>query len=86
MQADIARAVLLDRRQRLGHAVDERLDPMKPVRGRAMRLGDQVFAAAEADLQPNVVNLTEQVAQIGRRRMGQIEHKTRQQPSSKSAA
>ena len=42
-------------------------------------LGDQMLAAAEAAFETNVVDAVEQRAQIGRRGLGQIERKPRQQ-------
>ena len=54
--------------------------PMKPVRGCAARLRDQMLAAAEADLETHLVDRTgEQRAQIGRRRRREIEREPRQQ-------
>ena len=57
-----------NRRQRLGHAVDERLDPDEADTRVHLRLADQVFAAAEADLEPHLVDgRGKQRAQIFRR-------------------
>ena len=54
--------------------------PMKPLRGLRLRLRDQMLGAAEADFQPHVVErLCKQRAQIGGRRLGQIEREARQQ-------
>ena len=80
MQPDVVELALVDRDQRLGHAVDEGSMPMKPVRGCALRLRDQMLAAAEADFQPHLVDgMSEQRAQIGGRRLAQIEREPRQQ-------
>ena len=43
----------VDRRDRLRHAVQKRLDADEAGRRRGDRLGDQMLAAAEADLQAN---------------------------------
>ena len=70
---------LLDRGQRLGHAVDEGLDADES-RARMLRgLGDQMLAAAEAAFQPHVVHAAEQRTQIGGRGLGQIDRELRQQ-------
>ena len=42
-------------------------------------LGDQMLAAAEAAFEPDLVDVVEQRAQIGRRGRGQIEREPRQQ-------
>ena len=79
MQPDVFELALVDRRQRLGHAVDERLDADE-ARARMLRgFGDQMLAAAEAAFQPDLVDTIEQRAQIGRRGRGQIEPEPRQQ-------
>ena len=51
MQPDIADLTRVDRRQRLGHAVDERLAADEADARIAKRLRDQVLTAAEADLE-----------------------------------
>ena len=79
MQPDVFELAFVDRRQRLGHAVDERLDADE-ARARMPRgFGDQMLAAAEAAFQPDVVDVVEQRAQIGRSRRGEIEREPRQQ-------
>ena len=55
MQADVGEPALLDRCQRLGHAVDERLAADEACARMAPGLGDQVLAAAEADFQADIV-------------------------------
>ena len=48
--------------------------PIKPVAGRLGRAMQQMFAAAEADFEPNSRNIRfEQAAQIGRRFSRQVE-------------
>ena len=56
MQTQVAQAVGLDRSQRLGHAVEERLAAEKAGAGVAQRLGDQMLAAAEADFESDLRN------------------------------
>ena len=60
----LARPRAVDRGQRLRHAVDERLDADEAGRRIALGLRDQVLAAAEADLEADVVGALEQRAQI----------------------
>ena len=52
-QPDIVEALLVDRRQQLGDAVDERLAADEADIGILARLRDQMLAAAEADLEPD---------------------------------
>src|SRR4051794_26845079 len=79
MQPDVLELALVDRRQRLGHAVDERLDADE-ARARMLRsFGDQMFAAAEAAFQPDLVDTRKQRTQIGRSGCGKIELELRQQ-------
>ena len=79
MQPDVGELALVDRGQRLGHAVDERLDADEAGARIALGFRDQVLAAAEAAFQPHVVDAVEQRAQIGGRGRRQIERKLRQQ-------
>jgi uncharacterized protein (DUF2336 family) len=79
MQPDIADLVVLNQRQDLGHAVDERLAADESHARVAQSFGDQVLAAAEADLQPYLIDVIEQSAQIGRRRSRKVDRKLRQQ-------
>ena len=51
MQTDVAQIASLDRGQRLGHAVDKRLDADHAGARPCGRLCNHVFAAAEADLE-----------------------------------
>ena len=54
--------------------------PMKPVRGCASRLRDQMLGAAEADLEPDVVDRRPETApRDRRRRRAEIEREARQQ-------
>ena len=57
MQADVFELALVDRGQRLGHAVDERLDADEAGTRMPLRFGDQVFAAAEAAFEPDLVDI-----------------------------
>ena len=68
MQPDVVELALVDRGQRLGHAVDERLDADEAGARMPLGLGDQMFAAAEAAFEPDLVDAVEQRAQIGRAR------------------
>ena len=52
----LASFALVDRRQRLGHAVDERLGADEAGARIGLRLPDQMLGAAEADFEPNVVD------------------------------
>ncbi len=53
--------------------------PMKPMRGCSHGLVDQMLAAAEADLEPEIVDgMRKQRGKLGRRR-GEIEREPRQQ-------
>ena len=79
MQPDVVELALVDRDQRLGHAVDERLDADEAGARMPLRLGDQMFAAAEAAFEPDLVDAVEQRAQIGGCGRGQIEREPRQQ-------
>ena len=56
MQADIFDLLRVDRRQRLGHAVDERLAADEADARIAKRLRDQVLGPTEADLEADVVD------------------------------
>ena len=53
-QPHVADAAALDRRQRLGDAVDERLAADEADVGMGERLGDEMLAAAEADFEPQL--------------------------------
>src|SRR5882724_9850432 len=79
MQPDVLKLALVDRRQRLGHAVDERLDADEARARMQQGLRNQMFAAAEAAFQPDLVDSMEQRAQIGRSGRGKIELEPRQQ-------
>ena len=66
--------------QRFGHAVDEGVAADEADGRMRLRLRDQMLAAAEADFQPDVVERAcKKRAQIGRRRLGEIEREARQQ-------
>ena len=56
MQPDVGELARRDRGQRLGHAVDERLDADEAGARMLLGLRDQVLAAAEADLEADVVD------------------------------
>ncbi len=80
MQTDILQAGALDRRQRLGHAVDKGLDAdesrARPRRG----LRNHGFTAAKADFQLHFVNRhRKQRVKIGRSGLRKIERQNRQQ-------
>ena len=53
----MSRLSTFDRRQGLGDAVDEGLAADEPDVGMSLRLGDQMLAAAEADLEPKLARL-----------------------------
>ena len=55
MQTHIAKGIGVDRDERLGHAVDERLAADKTNFGMRLRARDQMFAAAETDFEPRLV-------------------------------
>ena len=80
MQPDIGETARRDGGQRLGHAVDERLDADEA--GARMLLGfrDQMLAAAESDLEAHRLDgVREQHRRIGRRGICEVERKARQQ-------
>ena len=79
VQADVCEACALDRCQRFGHAVDKRLDADESGVRMSLGLGDQMLAAAKADLEPHIVGMLEKCSKICRRRICQIERKLRQQ-------
>ena len=79
-QPDIADIVRLDLRQDLGHAVDVGLAADEAGVRKGLRLGDQMFAAAESDFEPDVVDLAiEQLGERRRRAPGDVERQMRQQ-------
>ena len=53
---DIVQAALLDMAKQAGHAVDEGFRPDDADLGMGFRLGRQMFAAAEADLEPDFID------------------------------
>ena len=68
MQPDVCEAELVDRDQRLRHAVDERLASDEAGARVSLRLRDQMLRAAEADFEPHVVDrLRKQGCEIVRR-------------------
>jgi hypothetical protein len=80
MQADVGERAIVNGGQRLGHAVDERLDTDEAGARMAFGFRHQMFAAAEAAFQPDVIDSVEQRAQIGRRRrLVELERKPRKQ-------
>ena len=79
MQPDVGKLALVDRSQRLGHAVDERLDADEAGARMALGLRDQMLAAAEPAFQAHLVDAVEQRAQVGWRGALQIERELRQQ-------
>jgi hypothetical protein len=56
MQPDIRKRLQLDRRKRLGHSVDERLDADEPDARVLLGLRDHVLSAAESDLEADLVH------------------------------
>ncbi len=81
VEADVADVERFDLRQDLRHAVDIRLAADEPDARKSLRFGDQVFATAESDFEPDIVDLTlEQFGEIGRRgAAADIERQMRQQ-------
>jgi hypothetical protein len=72
--------VRVDRRQRLGHAVEEGIRADEADVRMRLRLRNQVLCAAETDLQPHLIDgAWKQRAQIRGRRLGEIEPQPRQQ-------
>ena len=72
---------LVDRGERLRHAVDERLDADEADARIGLRLRDQMLGAAEADFEPNVVDRRRETARArsSGARLAQIEREARQQ-------
>src|SRR5262245_31983707 len=80
MQADVGEAARMDRRERLRHAVDERLDADEASARLSLGLCDQMLAAAKADLHPHVRGSGwKQAWKVGRRRLIEIDRELRQQ-------
>src|SRR5262245_47304998 len=79
MQPDVFDLLRVDRRQRLGHAVDERLAADEPGARMVERLRDQVLTAAEADLEADVVDRTWKERGEIVRRPREIDREPRQQ-------
>ena len=68
IEPDVRKAIRGNGRQRLSHAVDERFGPDEAVALVAPCLGDEVFATAESDLEPHVIDqVGKQGSQRGRR-------------------
>ena len=68
-----------DRRQRLGHSVDERLDPDKAGAWMLFGLRDHVLAATESDLEADAVDrIGEQQPEVGRGGFGKLDGQPRQ--------
>ena len=79
-QPDVANAAGLDLRQDLGHAVDVGLAADEAGLGMSLGLRDQMLAAAEPDLELDLVDRRfEQLAKPGRWRGREIERQLRQQ-------
>jgi hypothetical protein len=79
MQPDILQLAAFDGRKRLGHAVDERLDADEAGARPRLRLRDQIFAAAKADLELNVVDRNRKKrAKLGGSRVAEVDSKPRQ--------
>ena len=72
MQPDVLQLAAVDGRERLGHAVDERLDADEAGARPLLRLRDQIFAAAEADLELDVID-RDRKQRAERRRSGVAE-------------
>ena len=80
MQADIGEPCALDRGERLGHAVDERLDADEAGARIALGLRDQMLAAAEADFEADVIDRRRKQRRADRPAPAcEIERKPRQQ-------
>ena len=79
MQSDVAELALVDQRQRFGHAVDEGLAADEAGARMVLGLHREMLAAAEPDLQADVVCAAEQRAQVARRRHRNVEREPRQQ-------
>ncbi len=79
MQADVGQLRIVDRHERLGHAVDERLGADEADAGTGLGPPDQMLGAAEADFELNVIDRVEE--QRGEVSCGgcHIQRKTRQQ-------
>src|SRR5205807_2657813 len=79
MQADVVETTRLDQRQRLRHAVDERLAPDEARARMRRRFRTEMLAPAEADLEADVVDRTrkQRGEPIGRR--AEIDREPRQQ-------
>ena len=79
VQPDIGEIFKVDRRQRLGHSVDERLDPDKAGAWMLFGLRDHVLAATESDLEADAVDrIGEQQPKVGRGGFGKLDGKPRQ--------
>ncbi len=79
MQPDILQLAAFDGRERFGHAVDERLDADETGARPFLGLRDQIFAAAETDLELNIVDRNrKQRAELGGSRGAEIEGESRQ--------
>ena len=79
VEADVLQLLLLDRRQHLGHAVDEGLAADEARVGMRARLRGQMFAAAEPDLEPYAFDrVGKQSREIRRGRGRAIKRKPRQ--------
>src|SRR5262249_11720951 len=73
-QPDIVKSITLDRGQGLGEAVDERLSANKADVAPRHGLSDQMFAAAETDLQPDLARREgEQRRAIARRSLRDLQ-------------
>ena len=69
-QSDVADAVRLDLRQDLRHAVDVGLAADEACLRIRLRLGDQMFAAAKSDFEPDIVDIRlEQLSERARARL-----------------
>src|ERR1700730_2103156 len=79
MQPDVLQLAAFDGRKRFGHAVDERLDAEEAGTRPRLRLRNQIFAAAEADLELDVVDRTRKKrAKRGGSRVAEVDSKPRQ--------
>ena len=84
MQPDVVERARLDSGERLGHAVDERLDADEADLRLPRGFGQQVFAGAETDLQADAIDRDrEQRGQLARR-LAQVERQPRQQGRQQS--
>ena len=79
MQPNVGEIFRGNRRQRLGHTIDERLRPDETRAGMHSRLGDEMLTTAESDFEPHVIDWIGEQRSRRRRLRGEIEGEPRQQ-------